>query len=412
MKRNHKYLICLALLGLLILSSGFVIASETDNGLYNNNPEIQDLNQKIQENQNKIENMKKAAEEYARKIEDYKTQAKTLKNQLNLMDNQILKIQLDIKTLQLQIDKTKLETEAMDFQINKEEQEITAHKNNLMEYIKLIDKNDQRSYLEVLILNNSFAEFFNQLNYLEEMQNNIKQTVDRLNLLKQAMEVQKADKERQQEELEDLKGQLKAREANLKDDLADKENLLLETKSSEIKFQNLLVELKQEQNSIDSQVLDLQEQLKDKIKRLQSGTSEPRDTLLDWPLPAPHEITTYFHDPEYPFRYIFEHPAIDVRAKQGTPIKAPAAGYVARAVDAGMGYSYIILIHDNGISTVYGHVSAIYVKEDTYVNYGDIIGLSGGMPGTRGAGPLTTGPHLHFEVRLNGIPVNPLEYLP
>ncbi len=410
--KNRKYFIYFVFLGLLILSSGFVTASEIDDNLYANNPEVQDLNQQIEENQNKIENLKKAAEEYAQKIEDYKNQSATLKNQLGLLDNQIIKIELDIKTLQLQIDKTKLETKAMDFKINSEEQEIESRKENIIEYIKLIDKSDQRSYLEILILNDSFAEFFNQLNYLEEVQNNIKQTVDRLQLLKQALEVQKADKERQQQELESLQGQLKARETKLKDESSAKETLLVETKSSELQFQNLLVGLKQKQNAIDSQVLDLQDQVKDKIKRLRSGSTEPKATLLDWPLPAPHEITAYFHDPEYPFRYIFEHPAIDIRAKQGSPIKAPAPGYVARVVDAGMGYSYIIIIHDNGISTVYGHVSAIYVKEDTYVNYGDVIGLTGAMPGTRGAGPLTTGPHLHFEVRLNGIPVNPLEYLP
>ena len=85
---------------------------------------------------------------------------------------------------------------------------------------------------------------------------------------------------------------------------------------------------------------------------------------------------------------------------------------MATAHDAGLGYSYISIIHADGLSSVYGHVSCILVKEDDYVVQGQVIGCSGATPGTPGAGRLTTGAHLHLEIRLNGIPVNPVDYLP
>ncbi len=393
------------------MGAKFSVAQEI-NPSYINNPEIDNLNTEIEASENKIENLKKATEEYAEKIEEYKAKGATLKNQLGLMDNQIIKLSLDIQTTQLQIDKMKLEIEAMNYQIEKEQNEIDLQKENLKEYIKLIDKSDQKSYLEILILNDSFAEFFNQLSYLEEVQNNVQNTVDRMQLLKLAIETQKADSQRQKEELVILKTKIEEQNEKLKYENKAMEIVLIQTKSSEIQFQKLLLETQQRQNEIDSHILNIKDKIKDKIRRLSGGNTSPKSTLVSWPLTGPHHITAYFHDPDYPYRYIFEHPAIDIRAAQGTAITAPADGYVSRVKDNGYGYSYIILIHDNGISTVYGHVSSIYVAQDTYVKTGDIIGLTGGSPGTLGAGNLSTGPHLHLETRLNGIPVNPLEYLP
>ncbi len=135
------------------------------------------------------------------------------------------------------------------------------------------------------------------------------------------------------------------------------------------------------------------------------------DTALAWPVYPKRGISAGFRDPGYYKRFKMQHNAVDIPTPQGTPLKAAASGYVYKAKDNGLGYSYIIILHKNNIRTVYGHVSQINVKEGQLVQEGELIGLSGGMPGTRGAGKMTTGPHLHFEVLENGVYKNPLDFL-
>ena len=134
-------------------------------------------------------------------------------------------------------------------------------------------------------------------------------------------------------------------------------------------------------------------------------------TALAWPLYPKKGISAGFREPGYYKRFGMQHNAVDIPAPQGTPLTASASGYVYKAKDNGLGYSYIILLHKNNIRTVYGHVSQINVKEGQLVQEGELIGLSGGMPGTKGAGKMTTGPHLHFEVLENGVYKNPLDFL-
>lgn len=98
------------------------------------------------------------------------------------------------------------------------------------------------------------------------------------------------------------------------------------------------------------------------------------------------------------------HTGLDIAATTGTPIKVVADGTVAFAAYSGS-YGYLVKVdHGNGVETWYGHTSKILVKEGQEVKAGDTIALVGSTGNS-------TGPHLHFEVRINGEHVNPQKYL-
>lgn len=100
------------------------------------------------------------------------------------------------------------------------------------------------------------------------------------------------------------------------------------------------------------------------------------------------------------------HRALDIARATGTPVKAADSGYVVVAGWSNAGYgNYIVVDHRNGYQTVYAHLSKIFVSVGQVVAKGTVIGNMGNTG-------RSTGPHLHFEIRKNGVPQNPLNYLP
>ena len=404
------------LAGFLIIS--FILANFFINfstPLFAQSEDVQNLNQKIDQRKKEISDLQKQIDAYSQKIKDKQSEAKTMKNQIAILDNQIAKINLDIEATQARIDQTNLEIQAINLQIQNLEKDIAGHKEKIAEYIRLIYEKNQKSYLEIMLTNDNFSDFFDQLKYTQQINNNLKSSLDKVKNDKQNLQVQKTTWEEKADLEEKLKNDLQQKKAELTEKSSAQEYLLIQTKQTERQYQSQAYQLQLEQQQINSDIISLEKQVRQKLETLKK---EEKFNVLgpakfNWPVSPDRGISAYFHDPDYPFRYIFEHPAVDIRASQSTPIKAPEAGYVARVKFRGdKSYAYVMLIHNDGFSTVYGHVSKVLVKEDDFVTKGQTIALSGGLPGTPGSGPLTTGPHLHFEVRLNGIPVNPLEYLP
>lgn len=127
--------------------------------------------------------------------------------------------------------------------------------------------------------------------------------------------------------------------------------------------------------------------------------------------PVADRVNYFFHDPDYPYIDEFQHDGIDFGSWAGTSIHASAKGEViAIKRPKTTDYAYIQILHKDGISTVYGHISKAMVSKGDQVKKGQIIALTGGIPGSNGAGQYTTGEHLHFEVRLNDIQIQPKPY--
>jgi murein DD-endopeptidase MepM/ murein hydrolase activator NlpD len=133
-----------------------------------------------------------------------------------------------------------------------------------------------------------------------------------------------------------------------------------------------------------------------------ASAARPAPTVAGLTMPANGPVTSYFGYRYHPILHFTRfHAGIDIGAGWGSPIVAAADGQV---VGAGWGGGYgreVQIAHGGGITSLYGHMSEIVAQPGSFVHAGQLIGYVG-------SSGLSTGPHLHFEVRQGGTPVNPL----
>ena len=180
--------------------------------------------------------------------------------------------------------------------------------------------------------------------------------------------------------------------------------------SGEVAKQNdLLAQLKARKSEFESQIVALQRQsdsLAAQLRGRQAGQSlvPSGHGVLAVPIPgAP--ITSGFGPRVHPiYGDVRMHTGIDFGASYGTPIHAAADGVVVSAGPLGGYGNATVIDHGNGLATLYAHQSSIVVAPGQSVRRGQIIGYVG-------CTGLCTGPHLHFEVRVRGTPVDPMQYL-
>ncbi|MCK9185985.1 peptidoglycan DD-metalloendopeptidase family protein [Candidatus Gracilibacteria bacterium] len=382
------------------------------------------------------------------KIKALSEEKMTLSGQLDNIDKQSFLTQNRLMETINSVSETENSIVRLSSQIEVKKVAMNAQKDLLKDYMKImyteessyfsIGENGQVDALKLLLSDGSIGNKMRQLNYLNLLNEAGQQMVDKLSSLGEELKSQEQNLQTEREELAKLQETLANEKKQLEYEKIAKENLLKLTLGQEKLYSKLLEQSQKEQYTMVQDVKDLSnalELVKRKIAEdgenfnpnaymnlLDEKTRSLYEFLstaptlnpegLSWPVLPEKGISAYYHDSAYATTFGVAHQAVDIPVYQGSPVHAPADGVVYKTKDNGYGYSYVILAHANGYSTVYGHVSEILVEEGDQIVQGQILGLSGGMPGTKGAGYMTTGPHLHFELLKDGSHIDPLNYLP
>lgn len=372
---------------------------------------VEELRESLRSKKESLLDVEKRIEKFKEDIQLKKREARSLEDQIGIIEDNITQLSLSIDKTVAEIEATNAEIEAVKNDITIKEAEIAHQKELLTEYLRSLYALNQQSNVTVFLKYSTFSEAMNEAATLEELQARGQATLVAIKQLREELERKKTQLEDFKQTLEKLRERQEQQQAALVTNMESKERILKLTRSQEDEFKRLLQESKKAHDAAESEIRRLDKKIREELR--QRGISRlPSVGIFDWPIQPSMGISCEFNCVGYPYAYLIgPHSGIDIPANVGTPVEAPADGYVARVHDAGgPGYNYILLLHGDNISSVFGHLSGFAVREGDMVTRGTIIGYTGGAPGTAGAG-LSSGPHLHFEVRQNNVPINPRKYL-
>ncbi|MBI5466784.1 MAG: peptidoglycan DD-metalloendopeptidase family protein [Candidatus Kerfeldbacteria bacterium] len=384
---------------------------------------ISEINAQIEEKKKHISELQEQAEQFRQAAETATGQVQDIQAQIRVIDNQIAETNFAIQAKEEEIGSLDLQMRAFQQSIDQKTTDIDSQKGKLAEAIRQLDANTRTTTLSLVFTHSSLADFYSQAQATASISQSLGDSIGSLKRLREDLQSKQDQLSETRDEQKQAQAQLVTQKQSTIDQKNLKDQLLNGAKKSADEYETLAQQAAQEEQQANATINLLEKQLQAKLNGTDLSAEDFSSTGLIWPIGS-RRVTAYFHDPEYPYRRIIgEHSGLDVGTPVGSPVRATADGVVSAAFSPNYmtingrkvsALNYIAIIHPslNGMSTRYLHMSAIYVHADQVVQQGDVIGLSGGAWGAAGSGPYSSGPHLHFEVRLNGLPDDPLKYLP
>ena len=366
-----------------------------------------DLDDQVQDLQGQIDSSRLEQENWQQVIEDVSAKLKQIQADLDAANARLQSIRSRQAEINAQIVQTQNE-------IVKMEAYLKTRQNVLNRRVRAIYMHGQLNYLEVILGANSFSDFANRVELLKRVIRSDYNLILEIQKQKAAIEAKKAQLEEDKRQLDALAAEAEKTQKEIAAKKAEQQKVLDAAKSNKAAAAQM-------EQDLNAQLASVRNLIQQRLAAAEAARQAAQQTSSDeggggsddnyvqgtgamgWPCSGP--ITSPFGYRTHPiFGTTIFHAGIDIGVDYGTPIHAADSGVV---VYSGWisGYGNAVIIdHGGGVSTLYGHNQSLAVSEGQSVSKGSVIAYAGSTGNS-------TGPHCHFEVDVNGSPVNPMGYL-
>ncbi len=353
------------------------------------------LADELEDKQQELTNIQQQADDAQRKAERARLKERSVAEQLRVIQAELSEAQAEFDAINDQLSQTEEQIKANTELSARLVKKMEAQTKTLHRRIRDIYKNGQVNYIDVLFGAKDFSDFVSRMDILKKI-------LAYDNALLQAT---KADREA----LARAKAQLeidRVKIVELRKQSAAKKALVAERRQERQGVLNAATYERETAERAYRELIETSKQIETMIRKIQSGEKNVGGSTGTMLWPAEGEITSPFGWRVHPiFGTQRLHTGIDIGADYGDTVRAADGGVVIHSDWMGGYGNAVIIDHGNGISTLYAHNSQLLVSEGQTVAKGQAISRVGSTG-------YSTGPHLHFEVRQNGTPVNPLNFLP
>ena len=329
--------------------------------------------------------------ELTKQADDVQATRAALQKEIDLTKQEIETVEAYIERLQQQIDVKTTELEAAEDALEEKEEQFA-------QTVRTTYEQGEISYLEVLLNSSSFSDLLMRMEIVSAIMEDNQKTVDEYTAAKEDIEQKRDDLQQTQDEQKDYQENL-----NYKvEDLAASE---AEQAALQESIEAYKAESEAEYDRISSELQDVSNQLAELSRQAAANGSVPMgDGTLIWPTPSCTVTNSAYGYRVHPiYGTVKFHAGEDIPAGYGAEILAAASGTVVTAGWVSGYGNYTVIDHGGGLMTAYGHQSSFAVSVGDVVAQGQVIGYVGSTGNS-------TGPHLHFEVYVNGATVDPKSY--